>query len=80
MCPRGGVLTSLNPRSTESPSTSSKIKSKRLAETIIKSKMFQPQPKNSLLSAMSFMQHSKVKIEVKTCKMRVLEGGSLQLW
>lgn len=62
------IFTSLNPRSTDKPSTSSKIKSNTLAETIIKSKIFQPFVKNSLLRAISFIVHSKVKMEVNTCK------------
>lgn len=70
------LLTSLRPRSTERPSTSSKERSRRLAETIIKSKMFQPQAKNSLLKAINFSVHSSVNMEVNTCK----EKGNISFY
>lgn len=60
-------LTNLKPRNTDKPSTSSKIKSNKLAETMIKSNMFQPHSKNSLLNAINFSIHSNVKIDVNTC-------------
>lgn len=60
------LLTNLRQRNTDRPSTSSKERSIRLAETIIRSKMFQPQEKNSLLRAIIFKVHSRVNTKVKT--------------
>lgn len=60
--------TNLRHLKTDRPSTSSKDKSRRLAETIMRSKIFQPQLKKSLLKAISFSVHSKVNIDVNTWK------------
>lgn len=59
-------LTKRSPRNTDRPSTSSNIRSRRLAETMIKSKMFHPQAKKSLLIAITFNMHSNVNIDVNT--------------
>ena len=64
------LLTNLRPRNTLKPSTSSKIRSIILADTIHKSKIFHPHRKNSLESAMTFIKHSSVKTSVKTFKER----------
>jgi hypothetical protein len=45
---------------------SSKDRSNKLADTIIRSKIFQPQAKYSLLSARILRKHSNVKIDVNT--------------
>ena len=55
------------PLITDIPSTLSKPKSRRLATTITKSKMFQPLAKYSLLRAASFKMASNKKKVVKTC-------------
>lgn len=59
-------LTSLIPLSTDMPLTLSTDRSIRLAITMIRSKMFQPLPKYSLLKAKSFKTASNVKNDVKT--------------
>lgn len=59
--------TNRSPRNTLRPSTNSKMMSNRLADTIIKSNMFQPHRKQSLESAINFRMHSNVKIDVNTC-------------
>ena len=63
---RAELLTSLIPLRTEIPLTLSTERSMRLATTMIRSKMFQPLAKYSLLSAISFNTASRVKNEVKT--------------
>ena len=50
------------------PLTLSTERSMRLAMTMMRSKMFQPEEKYSLLSAISFSAASSAKKEVKTCK------------
>lgn len=59
-------LTSLIPLITEMPSTLSSPRSRRLATTITRSKMFHPLAKYSLLSAASLRIASKRKNVVKT--------------
>lgn len=60
-------ITNLRPLSTLKPSTNSKIISTKLAETIIKSKIFQPHKKKSFDNAINLIMHSNVKIDVNTC-------------
>lgn len=60
-------ITSRRPRNTLNPSTNSKMISTKLAETIIKSKIFQPQRKKSLDSAINLIMHSNANMDVKTC-------------
>ena len=66
--PVGVKRTSLIPLRTEMPLTLSTERSMRLAMTMMRSKMFQPEEKYSLLSAISFSAASSAKKEVKTCK------------
>lgn len=61
-------ITNLKPRKTLRPSRSSNIMSTTLAETIIKSKMFQPHRKKSFDSAISLTMHSNAKTDVNTWK------------
>lgn len=60
-------LTKRKHRRTTRLSINSKDRSNKLADTIIRSKIFQPQAKYSLLSARIFRKHSNVKIDVNTC-------------
>ena len=73
---------SRRPRMTERPSTSSKVRSMREAETMIRSKLFQPFLKKSLLRARSLRKHSKVKMLVKTLlpMLRAWRIESLMPW
>lgn len=59
-------LTKRRPLNTDKPSTSSNMRSRRLADTMIRSNMFHPQAKKSLLIAMTFIIHSRVNIDVNT--------------
>jgi hypothetical protein len=59
-------LTNLSPRNTLKPSTNSKIKSNKLADTIIKSKIFHPHRKKSFDNAITFIIHSNVNTDVNT--------------
>lgn len=59
-------LTNLNPLKTVNPCNNSNDKSIILADTTIKSKIFQPQRKKSLDNANTFITHSNVKTEVNT--------------
>lgn len=63
------TLRSLRPRKTLNPSTNSNIMSTKLADTMIKSNMFQPQRKKSFDSAINLIIHSNVNIDVNTCWM-----------
>lgn len=65
-CASFRTRSSLRPRITDKPSTNSNVKSISDAETMIKSKLFQPLLKKSLLSARSFRKHSNVKMLVNT--------------
>lgn len=60
------MLTKRNPRKTLNPSTNSNMMSTKLADTMIKSNMFQPHRKKSLERASNLMMHSNAKIDVKT--------------
>lgn len=64
-------LTNLRPRNTLKPSTNSKMMSTKLADTMIRSNMFQPHRKKSFDSAINLIMHSNVKIDVNTCKFRI---------
>ena len=63
-------LTNRRTRSTERPLMFCRESSTRLATTTIRSKMFQPERKNSLLMAITFSVHSKVKMDVNTWQTR----------
>lgn len=60
------IFTKRRPRSTLKPSSNSKMISTTLAETIIKSNIFQPHKKKSLDRANSLTMHSNANIDVKT--------------
>ena len=64
-------FTRRTPLRTEMPLTLSTDKSTNDAITMMRSNMFHPLQKYSLLSAINFKQASRVKKEVNTCKDKI---------